>query len=218
MKKKFWVGPIVNLSISGKRDRIRTFLSGNGPCHGDFGISRAVRNLSLLMRFLRIMGERANGGPPVILRTAKRCRSSIIRCLRSHKCLLVVVGPLVSCGTGDSDLQGMGASTISTCRLYRLFCGRSLRPCGGHKIRLLGLQGLAERRRGVAKMLVRAGLRFRTVLSRIFPRCEKIFNSLCSMMSLLALSRFPSSRSVLRTDIRAVTSGVTRLYGDHSCE
>ncbi|ERN51125.1 IS110 family transposase, partial [Alkalihalophilus marmarensis] len=199
-----------------KKNQIQTFINKKKPYHKNFKISHINKKLKSLIQFIKNLTTKTKKKPPIILKTTKHYQTPIIHYLKKQNYLLIIINPLISYKTKNSNLQKIKTNTTNTYLLYKLYYKKKLKPYKKHNIQLLNLHNLTKQHKNITNTLIQTKLQFQTILNQIFPKFKKIFKNLYSIISLLTLKKFPSSKNILNTHNKILTKKIHKNYKNHS--
>ena len=75
-----------------------------------------------------------------------------------------------------------------------MFYKEELEPYKKRGVQLLNLRNLTRQHENITGVMIQTKLQFQAVLDQVFPEYRGVFGDLYSVVSLLTLSEFPSSR------------------------
>ncbi len=167
--------------------------------------------MSLLLRMIQDLQEKTAAQPIVILEATGHYQSPVVQYLEEHHCQYIVINPLISNRLRKSNLRRVKTDAADAYLLGELYYKEEFQDFRKRGVQLLNLRSLTRQHEALSNMCVQTKLQFHAVLDQVFPEYKGVFGALYSKVSLKFLSQYPTSQSVLQTDVSQLKSSIASL-------
>ncbi len=192
------MNPVVGLDVAKGESQVQAFLDKGKPYRKSFSVVHDLDGLGTLLIFLQEVEKMAKGQQPtVILESTGHYHSPVIQFLEEKKYVYIIVNPLISHRAQSSRLRKVKTDAIDAYHLCELFYKEELEPYKKRGIQLLNLRNLTRQQESITEVAAQTKVQLQTLLDQIIPEYRGVFGDLYSRVSLLTLSAFPTSESVL---------------------
>ncbi|WP_096203178.1 IS110 family transposase [Bacillus sp. FJAT-45350] len=206
------MNPVVGLDVAKGESQVQAFLDKGKPYRKSFSVVHDLDGLGTLLIFLQEVEKMAKGQQPtVILESTGHYHSPVIQFLEEKKYVYIIVNPLISHRAKSSSLRKVKTDAIDAYHLCELFYKEELEPYKKRGIQLLNLRNLTRQQESITEVAAQTKVQLHTLLDQIFPEYRGVFGDLYSRVSLLTLSVFPTSESVLGVSERELTEKIASL-------
>lgn len=189
------MNPVIGLDISKAESHGQAFLDRGKPVGCTFKFDHTQEGLSILLQYIQELQEKARKRTVIILEATGHYQSPVVQYLEEHQYLYIVINPLISNRMRKSNLR-----KVKTDAAFRK-----------RGVQLLNLRYLIRQFESLSNMCVQAKLQFQAVLDQVFPEYKGVFGAIYSKVSLRFLIEFPTSHSVLQTDVEVLKSRIATL-------
>lgn len=200
------MNPVVGLDVAKGESQVQAFLDKGKPYRKSFCIEHYLDGLGNLLTFLQEIEMMANGQKPsVILESTGHYHTPVIQFLEEQNYVYILVNPLISHRAKSSSLRKVKTDAIDAYHLCELYYKEDLEPYKKRGFQLLNLRNLTRQQEALAEVSAQTKVQLHTLLDQVFPEYRGVFGDLYSRVSLLTLSAFPTSESVLGVSERELT-------------
>ena len=206
------MNPVVGLDVSKGESEVQGFLDKGKPYRKSFSIRHDLEGLGLLLKFLKEIKDITGQQPPVVLEATGHYHAPVVQYLEERNYLLIIVNPLISHRAKSSSLRKVKTDAVDAYHLCELYYKEELEPYKKRGIRLLNLRNLTRQHANITEIYVQTKLQFQAVLDQVFPEYKGVFGELYSVVSLLTLQKYPTSKDILAASEDELANGIKELY------
>ncbi|MBK5501214.1 IS110 family transposase [Peribacillus sp. TH14] len=210
------MNPVVGLDVAKGESQVQAFLDKKKPYKRSFKVAHTIEGLESLHQYLREIENLAGIRPPVVLESTGHYHTPVVQYFEERGYLLIIINPLVSYRAKSSSLRKVKTDVIDAYHLCELYYKEDLEPNKKRGIQLLNLRNLTRQHENVTGIYVQTKLQFQAVLDQAFPEYHGVFGDLYSVVSLLTLLEFPTSKDVLVVDEEALGNKIDELCTSRS--
>jgi transposase len=210
------MNPVIGLDISKGESQVQAFLDRGKPYRKSFKVDHTLEGLSSLVSFLEDVKQEAGKKPSVILESTGHYQTSVVQYLEERGYLLIIINPLISYKARGSSLRKVKTDAIDAYLLCELYYKEELEPYKRRGVQLLNLRNLTRQHENITGVMIQTKLQFQAVLEQVFPEYIGVFGDLYSVVSLLTLSKFPSSEDILKASEEAITDKIFEVCKSRS--
>lgn len=192
------MNPVIGLDISKGQSEGQAFLNKGKPYGKSFCFLHTQEGLEELFNIVKIVQNKAEISPVVILESTGHYHEPIIQFLEEREIHFIVVNPLISHQAKKSSLRKVKTDAVDAYQLCELYYKEDFEVHKQRNIQLLNLRHLTRQFESITDMYVQAKLQFQAVLDQIFPDYRGIFGDLYSRISLLFLKEFSTSEIIIK--------------------
>ncbi|MFC4803296.1 IS110 family transposase, partial [Neobacillus sp. GCM10023253] len=186
------------------------------PYKTSFKVPHTLEGLGMLSKFLREIEDLTGLKPPIVLESTGHYHTPVVQYFEERGYLLIIVNPLVSYRAKSSSLRKVKTDIIDARHLCELYYKEDLEPYKKRGIQILNLRNLTRQHQSMTGMYVQTKLQFQAVLDQVFPEYEDVFGDLYSVVSLLTLMEFPTSKEVLEIEEDTLAKRINELCKSRS--
>ncbi|MCH6269670.1 IS110 family transposase [Neobacillus citreus] len=210
------MNPVVGLDVAKGESQVQAFVDKKKPYKTSFKVPHTLEGLGMLSKFLREIEDLTGLKPPIVLESTGHYHTPVVQYFEERGYLLIIVNPLVSYRAKSSSLRKVKTDIIDARHLCELYYKEDLEPYKKRGIQILNLRNLTRQHQSMTGMYVQTKLQFQAVLDQVFPEYEDVFGDLYSVVSLLTLMEFPTSKEVLEIEEDTLAKRINELCKSRS--
>ncbi|MEH7238883.1 IS110 family transposase [Bacillus sp. JJ1562] len=210
------MNPVVGLDVAKGESQVQAFLDKKKPYKSSFKITHTLEGLESLYEFLREIENATGVRPPIVLESTGHYHAPVVQYFEERDYLLIIVNPLISYRAKGSSLRKVKTDIIDANHLCELYYKEDLEPYKKRGIQLLNLRNLTRQHENLTGIFVQTKLQFQAVLDQVFPEYRGVFGDLYSVVSLLTLLEYPTSKDVLEAGEVKVAAKIDELCKSRS--
>ncbi|WP_404331986.1 IS110 family transposase [Mesobacillus maritimus] len=210
------MNPVIGLDVAKGESQVQAFLDKKKPYKASFKVPHTQEGFKMLSKFLREIVDLTGITPPIVLESTGHYHIPVVQYFDEKGYLFIIVNPLVSHRAKSSSLRKVKTDIIDARHLCELYYKEDLEPYKKRGIQILNLRNLTRQHESMTGMYVQTKLHFQAVLDQVFPEYENVFGDLYSVVSLLTLLEFPTSKEVLRIEEETLANRINELCRSRS--
>jgi transposase len=189
--------PALCIDVSKSSSFATGFLSNNKPYSKPFDFSHTPEGMKSALCCLKELQNSTCSKPDVVLEATGNFYKPVTQYFVNLGFSVYVLNPLQTSIQKRKSIRKIKTDPIDTYRIAQVYYANDLKPFKEQKHDVQELRSLCRQWDGFNALNTETQLKFRSLLTLVFPRYDTVFDHLCNPTSLRVISSFPSSDAVL---------------------
>jgi transposase len=189
--------PALCIDISKSSSFATGFLSLNKPYSKPFDFYHTPEGMKSALRCLKELHSSTCSKPDVVLEATGNFYKPVTQYFVSLGYSVYVLNPLQTSNEKRKSIRKIKTDPIDTYRIAQVYYTNDLKPFKEQNLDAQELRSLCRQWDAFNSLNTETQLKFRSLLTLVFPRYDTVFDHLCNPTSLRVISSFPSPGAVL---------------------
>lgn len=189
--------PALCIDVSKSSSFATGFLTYNKPYSKPFTFSHTSEGIKSALQCLKELQDESNSKPDVVMEATGNYYKPVTQYFIDLGYSVYVLNPLRTSVEKRKSIRKIKTDPVDTYRIAQVYYTNDLQPYKEQLSDIQELRSLCRQWDGFNALYTETQLRFRSVLTLIFPKYDTVFTHLCKPTSLRVIASFPSPEAVL---------------------